>query len=262
MSRAELVPYSPWSHYSKKLVAKIETPNCVGFFSDESAKERRMRLVIGEEGAVEEGSAVRLYWFVDPNDGVIVDAKFQVFGHSALIGATEAACELTVGRNYDQVNRVTAELVDRHLRDKVDTPAFPKESWGHLTFVLTAVERAVEKCRDIPFATNYVSPIPGAVGEKLPGGYPGFDEMSLEKKLAVIEQVLDAEVRPFIALDAGGIEVLNLINNRELMISYKGSCTSCPSSAGATLAHIQQVVQARVHPEIQVVPDFFADSPG
>ena len=80
-------------------------------------------------------------------------------------------------------------------------------------------------------------------------------ELTLKKKIAVIEQVLDQDIRPYIALDAGGVTVLNLLNDKELIIGYQGSCTSCYSSIGTTLSYIQQVIRAKVHPTIVVVPD-------
>ena len=69
-----------------------------------------------------------LYWLVDPDDGIIVDARFQAYGQSALIGAAEIACELSVGKNYDQARRIGAELIDKQVRDRPDEPAFPKET--------------------------------------------------------------------------------------------------------------------------------------
>ncbi len=76
------------------------------------------------------------------------------------------------------------------------------------------------------------------------------------QKLAVIEQVMDEHIRPYIALDAGGIDIVGLSEHRELTVTYKGSCTSCYSSVGATLSAIQGILRAKVHPEIVVTPDF------
>jgi NifU-like protein len=215
-----------------------------------------MRLAEGSEGEVEDGNVVKLFWLVDPEDGVIVDSRFQVFGQSALIGAAEAACELLVGKNYDQAQRIVgADFIDRHLRDRPDQGAFPKETFPHLNLVVAAIEQAVLQCQDIPLASAYVSPVPEAPGEALEGGHPDWETFTLKQKLGLINTVLDEHVRPYIALDDGGIEVLNLIDDRELIIAYQGTCTSCFSAVGATLNYIQQTIRARVHPDITVVPD-------
>lgn len=253
---AALTTPFPWSRYSKKLIAKIEQPRCCGWFTKDEAEARLMRLAEGKEGSIAAGNAICLYWLVDKDDGIIVDAKFQVFGQSALIGAAEAVCELLVGKNYDQARRVSADLIDKQLRDRSDTPAFPKETYPHLNLVLEAIDHAADQCTDIPFADTYVAPpVPTDIGEVVPGGYPGWKELPLKKKIAVIEQVLDQDIRPYIALDAGGVSVLNLLHDKEIVIAYQGSCTSCYSSVGTTLSYIQQVLRAKVSPDLVVVPD-------
>jgi len=257
MSLDALITPFPWSRYSKKLMAKIENPHNGGFFSQEEAEARAVRFAMGIAGSWQEGNSVALFWLVDPEDGVIIDAKFQVFGQSALIGAADVCCELLVGKNYDQASRFSADIIDKRLRDHSETPAFPKETSPHLNLLLEAVDGASEQCRDLPLATTYVTPpLPtGAVGEVVEGGYPGWAELPLKKKLAVIEAVLDADIRPYIALDAGGVEVINLLNDREIVIAYQGSCTSCYSSVGSTLSAIQQLIRNKVHPDLVVVPD-------
>lgn len=253
------IPF-PWSRYSKKLVAKIDQPRSAGLFTAPESEARGMRLAEAEEGSVESGNVVHLYWLVDKDDGIIVDAKFQVYGQSALIGAAEIACELVVGKNYDQAKRVSADLIDRQARDKSDEPAFPREAYPHLNLVLSAIEAAAEQCTDIPFADNYVAPpVPAGIGEVVEGGYPGWMELPLKKKIAVIEEVLNQDVRPYIALDAGGVEVINLLNDQEVIITYQGSCTSCYSAIGTTLSYIQQVLRNKVHPQLVVVPDIDFD---
>jgi NifU-like protein len=256
MSLKALTQSFPWSRYSKKLSAKIEKPRCVGFFTLEESDERGVRLAEGKEGKIEDGNVIYLYWLVDRDDGIIIDARFQVYGQSALIGAAEIACDILVGKNYDQARRISAELMDKQVRDRSDEPAFPKEAAPHLNLVLGAIENAAEQCEDIPFADTYVAmPAPRDIGEVLEGGFPGWTELPIKKKIAVIEEVISRDIRPYIELDAGGIQILNLLNDREVVIAYQGSCTSCFSATGTTLSYIQQVLRAKVHPDLIVVPD-------
>lgn len=256
MSLQTLTQTFPWSRYSKKLLARIEKPRNAGFFSERETDERTMRLALGQEGQIQDGNLVKLYWIVDPDDGVIVDAKFQAYGQSALIGAAEVACELIIGKNYDQAKRIGADLLDKHVRDKSDIPAFPKETYPHINLVLSAIDHAAEQCTDIPLPISYSAPpAPLDIGEVLEGGYPGWHELSQPQKIGLIEEVLDRDVRPYIELDAGGVRVLDLLNNREVLIIYEGSCTSCFSATGTTLSYIQQVLKAKVHPDIVVIPD-------
>lgn len=256
MSLKSLIQPFPWSRYSKKLNAKIERPRCFGFFAKDQTEERGMFLAIGQEGSIADGNLIRLYWMVDPDDGIIVDARFQVYGQSALIGAAEIACEMVIGKNYDQARRISAELIDKQVRDRSDEPAFPKETSPHLNLVLGAMDAAAELCMEIPLAPNYYAPpAPMDIGEILEGGYPGWENLSKEQRLGLIEEIIARDVRPYIELDAGGIKVLDLVNGQEVLIAYQGSCTSCFSATGTTLSFIQQVLKGKVHPSLTVTPD-------
>ena len=117
-----------------------------------------MRLAFGREGSREEGNLVCFYWLVDPDDGIIVDARFQTYGQSALIGAAEIACELMIGKNYDQARRISADLIDKQARDRPDEPAFPNETFPHLNLVLGAIDLAAEGCQGIPWPLTMSPP--------------------------------------------------------------------------------------------------------
>lgn len=256
MSLKKLTHSFPWSRYSKKMIGKIEHPRSLGIFSKEQAEERGMFLAEGDAGSFSEGNKIHFYWLVDPDDGIIVDVRFQLYGQSALIGAAEAVSDLLIGKNYDQARRITSELIDKQVRDRSDEVAFPKETSPHLNLVLEALDHASETCQGLPLADNYVvSPTPSFIGEVLEGGYPGWETLSLTQKLALIEEVVARDVRPYIELDAGGVEILDLKNEWQVLIAYQGSCTTCFSATGTTLSYIQQVLRAKVHPNLEVIPN-------
>ena len=83
-------PFS-WVRYSKKILARFEKPHNSGAFTEEDAQGRGMRFVEGTQGSVEEGNWVILHLLIDPTDGKIVDARFHVWGQSALIAAADVA---------------------------------------------------------------------------------------------------------------------------------------------------------------------------
>ena len=254
MSHRKFTLFFSWARYSKKLAQKIENARHGGFFTAEEAKERGMRLCVAQEGDLKNGNLVRLYLLVDESDGVIADAKFQVFGPSSLIGAAEAACELLMRKNYDQARRLTADLIDKQVRDKPDFAAFPEDTSVHLNLVLDAMEKATEQCMDIPFAEAYL-PTPLEVKGNAGEGYPGWKSLNREQKIAVIEEIIATEIRPYIELDAGGVQILDLVDDRDLIIAYEGACTSCHSATGATLNAIQGILRERVDSALVVVPD-------
>lgn len=238
-----------WELFSKKLREKIDRLRYVGSFTIQLAEEKGVRYVTGREGKL------CLYWLVDESDGVICDAKFQTFGPVGLIAAAEIASELVLRKNYDQVSRLTADLIDQHVRDRKETPAFPKECDPYLNQVLSAIDRAVQQCYDIPFAASYdMTPIENDFSE-IPGGIPGWEEFPHVHKVKIIEEVIDKEIRPYIELDAGGVKLVEFRESGEVLISYEGSCTTCHSSTGSTLTAIQKILKSRVHPSLYVTPE-------
>lgn len=256
MSLDDLCPFFPWATYSKKLLLRIDTPYCGGFFSQEEADCRDLHLAIGSEGNCDEGNALCFFWLVDKTDGVIVDARFQVFADAVLIGLAEAACELVIGKNYDQARRISSDVIEKYLRDKGDKSPFSQDSFGHVNLVVDALEKASLSCGELPLAASYAAPpITGRDIEVTEGGYPGWQELTLKQKIFVIDQVLTEEVRPYIEMDAGGVTLLNLIDDKQVIISYSGACTGCHSSTGATLSYIQHVLRAKVHPDLEVIPE-------
>jgi Fe-S cluster biogenesis protein NfuA len=70
-----------------------------------------------------------------------------------------------------------------------------------------------------------------------------------------INQVLDEKVRPGLAGDGGGLEIIGL-NDKKLLISYQGACGSCPSSIGGTLMAIEHMLKEDADPEIEVISAF------
>jgi Fe-S cluster biogenesis protein NfuA len=66
-----------------------------------------------------------------------------------------------------------------------------------------------------------------------------------------INHVLDTQIRPALAGDGGGLEVVGL-EGKNLMIRYQGACGSCPSAIAGTLAAIQNLLQAEVDEALTV----------
>ena len=110
----------------------------------------------------------------------------------------------------------------------------PSAEWSDL---IDAVCEAVEDLR-----------MEDEVGAK-PGG---LSDLDADEKLKRINEVLDARIRPGLAGDGGGLEVISF-DGTTLQISYHGACGSCPSSTTGTLRFIETLLQDQVDPNIEVV---------
>ena len=74
-----------------------------------------------------------------------------------------------------------------------------------------------------------------------------------QARLDRINDLLDAEIRPYLQGDGGDVYVLSLEGNR-LTVHYQGACGSCPSSLSGTLAGIENLLKS-VEPDIEVVAE-------
>jgi Fe-S cluster biogenesis protein NfuA len=86
--------------------------------------------------------------------------------------------------------------------------------------------------------------------------FAGFDDEDAyaddPELLARINDVLDERIRPGLAGDGGGLQIISL-HDRTLTIRYQGACGSCPSSIAGTLMAIEQFLKQDVDPELEVV---------
>lgn len=232
------------------MTAAVETMRCRGSFTH---NEHELLVVTGR--AVSESTQERLllHFLVDPEDGVIIDGRYQLFGSAVLISFTEIAIAAHLRKHYIEARSYTTDalLHEAHVGNLIGM-LLPGAWTDALDLVIKATADAMSRCSSLPLPKNF-TPIPT---ESAPTqGLPNWQALSHTERLALIERVLDAEIRPYIAMDAGGIEVLNLVNDHELIVRYQGSCTSCFSSVGATLGAITEVLHKNVYPELVVTPN-------
>lgn len=78
-----------------------------------------------------------------------------------------------------------------------------------------------------------------------------YPQLSDDEKIIIVEAVLDSAIRPALANDGGGLEVIE-IDGPIVRIRYQGACGGCPSSTGGTLRAIENHLKSYLDPEIKV----------
>ena len=109
----------------------------------------------------------------------------------------------------------------------------PDAQW---TDLIDPICETIEECKEV---------------EEAEGAQPGHLEGD-DKMLGRINELLDTRIRPGLAGDGGGLEVLSF-DGTTLEISYHGACGSCPSAVGGTLQFIERLLQDEVDPRIRVI---------
>ena len=72
-----------------------------------------------------------------------------------------------------------------------------------------------------------------------------------ERQAEVVNALLDVAIRPALANDGGGINILG-IEGKQIKIHYQGACGSCPSSTTGTLQYIEQFLKEAISSDLEV----------
>ena len=79
-----------------------------------------------------------------------------------------------------------------------------------------------------------------------------FQNCNVKEKILIIEAVLDQAIRPALANDGGGIDVLGIKGN-VINVHYQGACGTCPSSTTGTLSYIETFLKDTLHRDLTVI---------
>ena len=177
----------------------------------------------------------------NPNAFMFVTDQDNLAGGLSLsISNPEDAVRLTLAQELFDLEDVTAVLITDNF---VSVSGSPGTDWD-------VVEESVRRS-----LTTYSVAEATRIAEE-------FNAKSMEAKseriatddvFAKIEEILDKYVRPALAGDGGGVELVDVEGNI-VTIRYQGACGSCPTSTANTLMAIENLLQDQVDPEIVLQP--------
>lgn len=84
-----------------------------------------------------------------------------------------------------------------------------------------------------------------------------FNNMSLEEKKEAIEKVIDENIRQFLIMDGGNMEILDIRENgafTDVYIRYMGACSGCASANTGTLFAIENILHEKLDKNIRALP--------
>lgn len=248
----ELEPFY-FSTFSQKLIKNITRPLNLGTFSPEISSDRALGQ--GIVGSIEEETFGCLKILVDLEDHKVIDAKFQGYGASFWIGVLEGLCALLVNKTVSQAKKISADLLESSLRDQPGVQALSSSCFEALNLAIDLLIETLESLpEDLQAVQNYSTPFVEE-GESHKIVYPEFFDLKTQEQLKILQDIVEQDIAPYVALDDGGVSVKAISIEKEVVIAYSGTCTSCYSAIGSTLSAIEQMIQKKVHPELKVIPD-------
>jgi NifU-like protein len=205
---------------SPAVTARLAALRHVGAFSEGDARNLNAALVTTTHGAVGAVDQISLHLLVG-QDGLVKAVRHETHAQGDLLAAYDTMAELCVGRPLAELATITPRQVESHLRGAGSEPAFALTLEADQAFFV--LKKAAERAPG------------GAVGAK---PAVAFNDCGLFDKVSRVEAVLDLYVRPALASDGGGLDLVDLKGD-ELHVQYHGACGSCASSVGGTLQFIQ-----------------------
>jgi len=95
-----------------------------------------------------------------------------------------------------------------------------------------------------------------AADAQLAGG-GDFEEMTLVQQIKAVDAIIDENVRQFLIMDGGNMEIIDIKKNDDyidIYIRYLGACDGCSSSATGTLYAIESTLKEKLSKKIRVLP--------
>lgn len=243
-----------------QLSRRVVSLRHVGEFEPIHYENRGLFFVQGEWKCLEDGNALIVQVLVDESDGCIVDARFRGFASALCVALLDILLTSILRKNFVQVVQLSVKVFLPYLVRQSKEEILPLVEGWHQLF-LSMFKEMKEKCQHIKIVVpaKETPTVLSAFADDT-AEHPDFLFLSDEKKAAVVEETLKKEVLPYIALDGGGLEVLG-VEHTIVRVRYLGECVSCVSSLGTTLQAVENILQRRVHPSLQVQPDLQALHP-
>ena len=258
------------------------------FLNPRNAGELEDANAVGEVGSMACGDALKLELKVD-DEGKIEDAKFQTFGCASAIASASALTELLKGKTLKEAEKITnqeiadflgglpkekmhcsvlgRQALEAALADYKGEPQ--KEQEGEIVCECIGVtdieiEKAIREnnLSSVEEVTNYTKAGGGCENchdtireliakvreEERPATRP---KLSNIRKIRMIEETLERDIRPSLQHDGGDIELVDVIGNR-VLVATRGACAVCKASELTLTNFVETKLREMVWPELVV----------
>ncbi len=206
----------------------------------------------GNAGDPVRGSKIKLFINLD-RSGMITQVRYQIFNNAPAIAAASAFSEMIIEKSIDQALQIKKEEVLQFL----DADA---QMGANLRFdILDAFSHAVAKFHGE--AEDTPEP-PATTTENSQPEKPAAQQSQKPKLMIMqlIQDVLDSEIRPAVAMDGGDVELVN-VEEKRVFLRLHGHCVGCSSSNTTMKFFIQDRLRELVDPGLEVVDTTEFDGP-
>jgi NifU-like protein len=234
------------SALSAATIARLSRLAYLGTLTEADATKHGHTLIATEHGAVNSPDHINVTLLVD-KAGIIRDGRFTSSALNGLKAAHDLMVEQAIGRTLEDAARFTPRQADTTLRDPSGPAVLDLVATNHpdADRPFYVLRKALERFQGAAHTTVPDAAL-GSTAATLP-----WNDIGLFEKVRRIESVLDTHVRPALASDGGGLDLVDL-KDSELIVQYHGACGSCSSSVGGTLHFIQDSLNNHLGTQLTV----------
>jgi NifU-like protein len=248
---------------------------------------------VAEVGSIACGDALKFSFKLDENKRIL-EAKFKTFGCASAIASSSALTEMVQGMTLEEAAKISNQDIAAYLgglpQEKMHCSVMGREAlekaienYRGVTstepgakiicecFGVTdlEIERAIQEnnLSTVEEVTNYTKAgggcgncqdiiqqiIERVRAEARPAGRPPLSNI---KKIKMIEETLEREIRPSLKHDGGDIELIDVIGNR-VLVATRGACAVCKASEITLKQFVEAKLRDLVSPDLvieEVVP--------
>ena len=203
---------------------------------------------------------LKIYLMVDPVENLVMKARFFTYGGLVYTALAEAHCALIENRPVDEAFLVTAETLEKQLRDTPDERALPEDApeLAHVaefgeSFAAEWPEKKAAALALRAVRAKYANLGPSA-SEIKRASDAKWMEADDDERREMVEKVLEEEISAPLRADGGGAKLIRIEDPAKVVIEYSGACGNCSAAGGSTLFYIEDTLRDRVFSGITVEP--------
>jgi Fe-S cluster biogenesis protein NfuA/NifU-like protein involved in Fe-S cluster formation len=210
----------------------------VRFFGDLPDLHDGWRALSSEHGVEGSTEQIRFAVALDEAD-VVQEARYHSTAGGYDLLVLEAIAELSIGQPIAELSTLTPQHAQEHL-ERVLGQAVHETLWP-ATAPLAVFTKLALAAKD----SQANATADAALGAD-------WGDIGLFEKVRRIEEVLDKDIRPMLASDGGGMDLVDL-REHELVVQYNGACGSCSSSIGGTLYFVEDTLNAKLGTSLKII---------
>jgi NifU-like protein len=240
------VPPTDTHALSAKAITRLGEMRHFGELTQADATAKNLTLVATDHGAAHAPEHISVTLLID-KAGIVRDGRFRSPAKDGLKAAYDLMIEQAISRTLEDAARFTPRQADTQLRDSAGSAVLELVATNHpdADHPFYVLRKALERHQGAKTVNDAVV-ASGGTAAALP-----WAEVGLFEKVRRIESVLDVHVRPALASDGGGLDLVDLKGD-ELFVQYHGACGSCSSSVGGTLNFIQDSLNNHLNTKLVI----------